>query len=102
MALVPVALAVAGWASNLLDRLGLHFWTPPGSVRGAVDFIEIGNSVFDVADFVITAGTVLLVAVAGHRLARRGLPRPGRDQRERSRHVGVGRVRTARVAASAG
>jgi len=37
---VPGALVIGGWSSNLLDRLGMHYWTAPGSVRGAVDFIE--------------------------------------------------------------
>jgi lipoprotein signal peptidase len=53
-------LAVAGWDSNLLDRLGLHDVTAPGSRRGVVDFIVLGSSVYNVADFAIMAGTVLL------------------------------------------
>src|ERR1700733_15583871 len=31
---VPGALMIGGWGSNLLDRLGAHYWTAPGSVRG--------------------------------------------------------------------
>ena len=26
------SLMVGGWASNLLDRLGMHYWTAPGSI----------------------------------------------------------------------
>jgi lipoprotein signal peptidase len=57
-------LAVAGWDSNLLDRLGLHYVTAPGSRRGVVDFISLGPNVYNLADFVIVSGTVLLVAAA--------------------------------------
>jgi lipoprotein signal peptidase len=41
--LVLGALMLGGWCSNLLDRLGMHYWTAPGSDRGAVDFIHIGG-----------------------------------------------------------
>src|SRR6202044_2338329 len=40
---VPGALMTGGWGSNLLDRLGSHYWTAPGSVRGVVDFIHFGG-----------------------------------------------------------
>src|SRR5689334_19903742 len=51
-------LTVSGWSSNLLDRLGLHRLSAPGSVRGAVDFIPIGENLYNIADFVIGAGTL--------------------------------------------
>ncbi|MCW2510509.1 MAG: hypothetical protein JWP68_3657 [Modestobacter sp.] len=35
--LVAGARMIGGWGSNLLDRLGLHRATAPGSARGAVD-----------------------------------------------------------------
>jgi hypothetical protein len=54
---------VAGWSSDLLDRLGLHTLTAPGSVRGAVDFIELGHAYYNVADFVIVGATALLLPV---------------------------------------
>jgi lipoprotein signal peptidase len=63
--LVPAALTVAGWSSNLLDRLGMHYWTAPGSVRGAVDFIHLGDHYFNVADFFIILGTPLLLLSVG-------------------------------------
>jgi len=47
------SLMVGGWASNLLDRLGMHYWTAPGSIRGAVDFISIGARCWNLADFLI-------------------------------------------------
>jgi lipoprotein signal peptidase len=62
---VPGALMIGGWSSNLLDRLGMHYLTAPGSVRGAVDFIHIGGNFYNVADFFIIGCTPLfLLAVA--------------------------------------
>jgi lipoprotein signal peptidase len=57
--LVPGALVIGGWSSNLLDRLGMHYWTAPGSVRGAVDFIHLGRHYYNVADFFIIGATPL-------------------------------------------
>ena len=54
------SLMVGGWASNLLDRLGMHYLTAPGSVRGAVDFI----------------GATPLFLLATVRLARRAAQQP--------------------------
>jgi lipoprotein signal peptidase len=68
------ALMIGGWGSNLLDRLGVHYWTAPDSVRGAVDFIHIGTYDYNLADFFIIGGTPLfLLAAAYHgvRVARR-------------------------------
>lgn len=79
---VPGALMIAGWASNLLDRLGVHYWTAPGSVRGVVDFIHLDAHYYNVADFFIIGGTplfLLAVAYQGVRAARRpGGPRGAR------------------------
>jgi lipoprotein signal peptidase len=55
--LVPGVLMIGGWGSNLLDRLGMHFWTAPGSVRGAVDFIHLGHHYYNIADFFIIGAT---------------------------------------------
>jgi lipoprotein signal peptidase len=60
------ALMLGGWASNLLDRLGMHYWTAPGSVRGAVDFIQIGGGDYNVADFFIIGFTPLFLLVVGY------------------------------------
>jgi lipoprotein signal peptidase len=69
------ALMVGGWGSNLLDRLGMHYWTAPGSIRGAVDFINTGGHCYNLADFIIVgATTVFLLAAAG--LTRRAASRP--------------------------
>ena len=65
--------ALSGWASNLADRLGLHYWTAPGSMRGAVDFIPIGQHYYNVADLVIIAATSALAITL---IATR--PRPAR------------------------
>jgi lipoprotein signal peptidase len=70
---VAATLMLAGWASNLLDRLGMHYWTAPGSVRGVVDFIDIGGARYNVADLFIIGGTplFLLVMLAAGCLRRR-------------------------------
>jgi lipoprotein signal peptidase len=71
---VPGALMIGGWSSNLLDRLGIHYWTAPDSVRGVVDFIHIGGNYYNVADFFIIGCTPLFLLAAayqGVRAARR-------------------------------
>jgi lipoprotein signal peptidase len=62
---VPGALMIGGWGSNLLDRLGIHYWTAPGSVRGVVDFIHLGTHYYNVADFFIISCTPLFLLAAG-------------------------------------
>ncbi len=60
-AVVGATLIGAGLVSNLLDRLMLHYWTAPGSVRGAVDFIPSGGpSRSNVADLWIVLGALVL------------------------------------------
>jgi lipoprotein signal peptidase len=54
-------LIIGGWTSNLLDRLGMHTVTAPGSPRGAVDFIHVGTPYFNLADFIIIGATTVLV-----------------------------------------
>jgi lipoprotein signal peptidase len=71
---VPGALMTGGWGSNLLDRLGIHYWTAPGSVRGVVDFIPVGGHYYNVADLFIIGCTPLFLLAAGYqgvRAARR-------------------------------
>jgi lipoprotein signal peptidase len=63
---VPAALMLGGWCSNLLDRLGMHYWTAPGSVRGAVDFIRVGQSYYNIADFFIIGATPLFLLALGY------------------------------------
>jgi lipoprotein signal peptidase len=74
----PAALAIGGWSSNLLDRLGLHRLTAPGSVRGAVDFIHIGTYYFNIADFFIVGATLVFATAHAHRWvsAKLSHPRP--------------------------
>ena len=67
---VPGALMTGGWGSNLLDRLGSHYWTAPGSVRGVVDFIHVGGHYYNVADFFIIGGTPLFLVAAGYQGVR--------------------------------
>src|SRR5437870_9295201 len=65
-------LVIAGWVSNLLDRLGLHNVTAPGSARGVVDFIPAGGpGRYNVADLWIICGTVLLAYAAVRRCRSR-------------------------------
>jgi lipoprotein signal peptidase len=97
-------LVIGGWASNLLDRLGIHYWTAPGSVRGVVDFIHIDGHYYNVADFFIIGCTPLLMLAAGYAGARAVLrrtaaenPRPAARGQVRARLripalVGVGLV----------
>jgi lipoprotein signal peptidase len=87
---VPCAVMLGGWSSNLLDRLGMHYVTAPGSIRGAVDFIHFGWANYNIADFFIIGATPLfllavgflglrrtrrLAAVSAVKLARRIRPR---------------------------
>ena len=56
-------LILGGWTSNILDRLGLHNWTAPGSARGVVDFIQDGTpGRSNTADLFIAVGAVVLAA----------------------------------------
>lgn len=76
---IPGALMIGGWGSNLLDRLGVHYWTAPDSVRGAVDFIHLHGQYYNVADFFIISCTpVFLLAALYHgvRVATRAASRP--------------------------
>jgi lipoprotein signal peptidase len=75
--LVPGALLIGGWSSNLLDRLGMHYWTAPGSVRGVVDFIHLGSLAYNVADFIIIICTLpFFVAMSASYLRRWAASRP--------------------------
>ena len=75
--LIGGGLFAAGWASNLLDRLGLHNWTAPGSARGVVDFIPGGGpGRCNVADLWIVVGALLL----GYVFARQRLTDRPRDR----------------------
>jgi lipoprotein signal peptidase len=83
--LLGTALLAAGWTSNLLDRLGLHELTAPGSARGVVDFIPSGGrSRSNVADLWIVLGlAVLLLGLS--RAAARGRTARSRSDRRRRR-----------------
>jgi lipoprotein signal peptidase len=81
---VSGALILGGWGSNLLDRLGMHYWTAPGSVRGVVDFIPIGGARFNVADLFIIAATPLFLLAAGY-LGWRAANRPTAVRAARNR-----------------
>jgi len=76
-----------GWASNLLDRLGIHYWNAPGRVRGVVDFIHLGPHYYNVADFIIGC-TSLFVLAAGHQGVR-AVWRPAAPGRGRERPADV-------------
>jgi lipoprotein signal peptidase len=95
LVLVPGALMVGGWTSNLLDRLGTHHLTAPGSVRGAVDFIPLGSIRYNVADVFIVCGTLLFIlavtanAWSTNRSATASRPPPARHRRRRAWLSGV-------------
>jgi lipoprotein signal peptidase len=71
LTLVSGSLIIGGWTSNLCDRLFMHYWTAPGSVRGVVDFFPLGQHRYNVADIFIASGTVSFVLTAIGRLLRR-------------------------------
>jgi lipoprotein signal peptidase len=83
LVLASAALLIAGWCSNLFDRLGLHHWTAPGSVRGVVDFVPLAGRYWNVADATIILGSALL-AVA---LVAAAVRRPHRPRHRRRVHV---------------
>jgi lipoprotein signal peptidase len=60
------AVMLGGWGSNLLDRLGLHYLTAPGSVRGAVDFIPVAGTTCNLADLCIVGAAPLMLLAAGY------------------------------------
>jgi lipoprotein signal peptidase len=71
MVLISGSMIVGGWTSNLLDRLFMHYWTAPGSVRGVVDFLPLSQRRYDVADIFIVIGTPLFVLATSVPLLRR-------------------------------
>jgi hypothetical protein len=79
------ALMLGGWSSNLLDRLGLHYWTAPGSVRGVVDFIPVGGARYNVADVFIVGATPLFLVAVGF-LGRAAAERPATVRAAAARH----------------
>ncbi|TCM44885.1 signal peptidase (SPase) II [Kribbella sp. VKM Ac-2568] len=81
--LVSAALQIGGWASNQLDRLGMHTWTAPGSVRGAIDFIAVSHYRYNLADVFIVGATILFLASTGY-LRGRGAYDRLRSERETS------------------
>jgi hypothetical protein len=70
---------IGGWGSNLLDRLGVHYWTAPGSIRGVVDFIHIGVHYYNVADLFIISCTPLFLLAAGYQGVRTRLAAAARS-----------------------
>lgn len=69
--LLAGSLMVGGWSSNLLDRVVMHYWTAPGSVRGVVDYIHIPPHYYNVADlFIVGATPLFLVAIVAQYLRR--------------------------------
>ena len=96
--LPAASLMLAGWLSNLADRLGMHYWTAPGSVRGAVDFLPFAGYDWNLADVAITLGTaglVLALMTAGAR--RLAAPTAGRGPRVVRRPLQQEWVRAALV-----
>jgi lipoprotein signal peptidase len=75
LVLVSASLTIGGWGSNLLDRLGLHALTYPGSERGAVDYIRFGRYLYNLADVLILVGALLGLATSLRWLHRRATAR---------------------------
>lgn len=95
--LVAATLMIAGWGSNLLDRLGLHTVTAPASPRGAIDFLHLGSYAYNVADVCIATGTALAL-LAPAVLLRRRRPEPARSGTPASPYRPGARVTTGRRA----
>jgi lipoprotein signal peptidase len=100
MVLVPGTLLIGGWSSNLLDRLGMHYWTAPGSVRGAVDFIHIGHYYYNIADFFIIVGTPLFLLAVSY-VGRRGTKTPATTGSVTPHHRVRARARMSALATAA-
>ena len=94
------SLMVGGWASNLSDRLGMHYWTAPGSIRGAVDFIYVSGHYYNLADFFIIGATPLFLLAAAC-LARRAAIRPTSAATPAARNWRRVQAPTAALAAAA-
>jgi lipoprotein signal peptidase len=69
--LTALTLLIAGWVSNLADRLGLRYVVAPGSRRGVVDFLHFWGRLWNVADLAILAGSALLLPALAHAAVRR-------------------------------
>jgi len=82
---VSGALMLGGWGSDLLDRLGMHYWTASGSVRGVVDFIRAGEARYNVADLFIVGATPLFLLAVGF-LSWRAADRPDTLRAAAARH----------------
>lgn len=89
------SLLIAGWAANLLDRLGMHYVTAPGSVRGVVDWIPWQGRFWNLADLVIIASSLGLTVSLLHEAARRLSGRSA--ARGEPRSVAVHRHRRSRL-----
>jgi Lipoprotein signal peptidase len=74
--LIGGAFVLAGWVSNLGDRLGLHFWTAPGSMRGVVDFVPWDGRYWNLADAAIVIGSVIFALALSWRLLQALATRP--------------------------
>jgi lipoprotein signal peptidase len=94
---VPGALMIGGWGSNLLDRLGAHYWTAPGSVRGVVDFIHVGGHYYNGADLFIISGTPLFLLAAAYQ-GLRTVRRPAAIGSARDRGRAWARIRIPALA----
>lgn len=77
---ISAAVTLAGWGSNLLDRLGMHCVTAPGSARGAVDFIPLGRYKVNVADVFIIGGTIVFLALIAFAMRPAASSRPRMDE----------------------
>jgi lipoprotein signal peptidase len=90
--LVSGALAIAGWSSNLLDRLAMHRVNAPGSPRGAIDFLPSDGHFYNIADVILGSTVVFVAAVCA-------LSRPGARARRIVSTAPADRIPIAAVAA---
>ena len=61
---VSIAMVVSGGLGNMIDRIGIGFYTNPDGMGEVIDFIDfcgIWNAVFNVADALVCVGAGLLI-----------------------------------------
>jgi signal peptidase II len=61
---VSIGLVVSGGLGNMIDRIGIGFYTNPDGMGEVIDFIDfcgIWNAVFNVADSFVCVGAGLLI-----------------------------------------
>lgn len=70
----------------------MHYWTAPGSIRGAVDFIGAGGRSWNLADFFIIGATPPFLLAAACLARRAALSRVPEARASSAAHPTAGRM----------